>query len=156
MGLAASVVLVAAAVLLPSGCSSGPGCRPVSVGVATPHITDIKAAFDIDATVTASGHPLSGVSVEFWAWGSPPGETSSVGTDLGAVVSGADGRATFHEPALDTPGDVGRMAANLTGNTLVRVSGSVAAASIAGRAYCAAKGRAAVTDCGPDGCMIKA
>lgn len=154
--LAVSATLIAAATTAPSGCSSsGSGCRPVTVGIATPHIADIKAAFDIDTTIAASGHPLSGVSVEFWAWGAPPGETSSVGTELGTAVSGADGTAVFHEPALG-PGTVAGMAANLTGNYLVRVSADVAAVSIAGQAYCGAKGRAPITDCGASGCLIKA
>jgi hypothetical protein len=152
--MAASVALVVAAMLLPSGCSSGSGCASVSVGVASPHLTDVRAAFDVAATLAASGRPLSGVSVEFWAWGSPPGQTSSVGTDLGVAVSGADGKATLHEPALVDAGEVSRLG-EVAGTDLVRVSGDVAAGTIAGRAHCAAKGHAPVTDCGPGGCLVK-
>lgn len=153
-GVAASAVFVTAAIMSASGCSSGSGCRSLTVGLTTPQLTAVTAAFDIPATVTASGRPLGGVHVEFWAWGSPPGQTSQVGAPLGTVVTGPDGTATLHVPALAGSGEVSRLG-QLGGTDLVRVSGDVAAVTLAGKPYCAAKGQAPVANCGSGGCLVK-
>ena len=142
--LVASTVLIVASVLLPSGCSSGSGCKATAVRVISPQLTDTTVPFDVTATVTASGKPLAGVNVEFWGWGRPPGQESTVGSSLGVATTGSDGAAVVHVPALLTTGvasDLGR----LSGTDFVEVSANAAAATVSGHAYCASKGRALVT-----------
>ncbi|NUR63519.1 MAG: hypothetical protein HOV87_33390 [Catenulispora sp.] len=144
---------VLAAVVVPSGCSSsGSGCRSTSVRVAPPQVADVQAAFDVSATVTASGHPVAGVPVAVWGWGRPPGQTSELGGQLGSAVTGADGTATVHIPAT-VPGGALNSLNRLNGTEFVRVSAEAAAATVGGQAYCASKGEAPVA-CGSGRCMV--
>lgn len=150
--LMALVALVAAAMVLPAGCSSGSGCKATAVRVTSVQLADVTAPFDVNATVTASGKPLAGVSVEFWGWGQPPGQTSSRGSALGVATTGADGTAVLHLPALLTDG-VASPLGELSGLEFVRVSANAAPTTISGHAYCASKGRAPVT-CLRGGCSV--
>ncbi|GAA1968398.1 hypothetical protein [Catenulispora subtropica] len=151
VAVAASGAVAAAVVVLPSGCSSGAGCRAASVHVVPPHVTDTKAAFDVSATLTASGHPVSGANLAFWGWGRPPGQTSSVGTPLGSAVTNAVGTATLHVPAQGAA-DVNALG-RLSGTEFVRVSVDFGVTRLGGQAYCAAKGEAQVA-CGTGECTV--
>src|SRR6184192_633055 len=113
--------------VLPAGCSSGSsGCQATAVRVVSPQLTDARVAFDVNATVTASGKPVAGVTVEVWGWGQPPGQTSSRGISLGVATTGSDGAVVLHVPALLTAG-VASSLEGLAGTDFVRVSANAAA-----------------------------
>jgi hypothetical protein len=120
--------------------------------VASPQVADVKAAFDVSATVTASGHPVAGIPVAVWGWGRPPGQTSELGGRLGNAVTGAAGTATVHVPATVPGGDLNALN-RLNGTEFVRVSAEAAATTVGGQAYCASKGAAPVV-CGSGRCTV--
>lgn len=153
IGTAAVTALALAAVVASSGCSSsGSGCRSTNVHVASPQVADVKAAFDITATVTASGRPVAGIPVAVWGWGRPPGQSSELGGQLGSAVTGADGTVTVHIPAT-VPGAALSVISRLNGTEFVRVSADAAASTVGGQAYCASKGEAPVA-CGSGRCNV--
>ena len=147
-----TVTAAAAAGLLPAACSSSsPGCISPTVTLQNVALSDVASAFDVRATVLSpdGGKPLAGESVEFWAWGSPPGEESSVGISLGKVTTDASGDAAVHMPPL-VQGDEISPLSGLSGTDFVRVSVDVSAHTLAGSPYCAGKARVPVT-CGSAG-----
>lgn len=153
VSVVAAAVVVTASVLASGGCSSsGSGCRATSVRVASPQLADAQAAFDVSATVTASGRPVAGVGVAIWGWGRPAGQSSELGGQLGSAVTGADGTATVHVPATVAGGDVSSIH-RLNGTEFVRVSADVGATTVGGQAYCASKGEAPVV-CGAGKCTV--
>lgn len=141
----------AVATLLPGGCSSGgASCTTQSVTVQSVTLPSVTSAFDLTATVKSpDSKPLSGVSVQFWAWGTPPGKSSSVGVPLGTTTTDASGRAMLKMPPIIRD-HVASTLEGIAGTRFVEVSAKGLAGPIGGTAYCEGKGSAPVT-CGAAG-----
>ncbi|HET9172121.1 MAG TPA: hypothetical protein VFN97_22010 [Actinospica sp.] len=140
------------ATLLPGGCSSGgSGCAAQDVTVQNVVLSSISAAFDVHTQVRShsDGKPLYGESVQFWAWGRPPGQSNTVSIQLGTVTSDASGEATLKMPPIMQNYMVSTLD-GISGTDFVKVTANGLPGTVAGIGYCEGKGSAPVS-CGPTG-----
>lgn len=145
-----TLAVIAAATLLPTGCSSsGPGCTSPSVTLQNVKLADVAAAFNASAIVktnAAGGKPLAGVPVQFLAWGTSPGQSSSVGVPLGTVTTDSSGGATLHMPPIVQDNEISKLS-GIAGMTFAKVSVDIPGRTVGDVAYCEGRGSARVT-CG--------
>lgn len=139
--LAASGALVAATTVLSASRSSSSDCTAQNVTLQKVDLSDLGTAFDVSAAANAgsdSAKPLEGTPVKFWAWGSHPGQSSSVGVLLDTATANSSGTVTLHVPPLVRNNEISKLS-GLAGLTFAEVSVNIAARTVSGVSYCQGK-----------------